>query len=139
MRRIAKGLTAVALVLVPACGGSDANPLAAFAGTWSLTAYGEQGDTVASSVLVASEDAEGWTFAFPEREPIALHIVSTDGDSVVTRSDTYESVLEAGVQVTTEVVLRVQGDQLTGRWLAHRTVMGPDSVLRGMLRGRRLP
>ena len=132
-----KRLLPILLLLLTACGESAAGGLGAFAGTWSVTAFGEGGDSLTAYTLTAGADRSTWTMAFPGMEPIPLRIVSAAGDSVVVRTDSYPSVLEADVQVTSEAVMKVSGNQITGTWVSHRTVMGPDSILTGTARGTR--
>jgi hypothetical protein len=149
------GWLLITVILVYGCGQGDGNTgetsgsssaststasaLAAFVGTLSLIALGETGDTIATSTIVATADPSEWTFAFPNRQPEPVQIISAAGDSVVTRAGPYESVLQPGVQVITEGVIKIQGNQLSGHWTAHRTVSGPDSVLRGTYAGVRQP
>ena len=125
------------LLFLTVCGQPKGDGLAAFSGTWSVTAFGEGGDSLTSYTLTAGADPSAWTMTFPGMAPVALHVVSTAGDSVVVRTDSYPSVLEPDVHVTSEAVMKVQGDQISGTFLSHRTVMGPDSVLRGTARGAR--
>ena len=137
MRNTSKLQLPFLLLFLTACGQPQGDGLDTFSGTWSVTAFGEGGDSLASYTLTAGADRSAWTMTFPGMAPIALHIVSTAGDSVVVRTDSYPSVLEPDVQVTSEAVMKVQGNQISGTWLSHRTVMGPDSVLRGTARGAR--
>jgi hypothetical protein len=130
-------LAGVSLLLLPACAPANRNALRSFAGTWSLTAFNERGDSLATSTLVAAGEPTGWTAAFIGREPLPVQVLSAGGDSVVLRSGPYPSVLQPGVQVTTENVLRVSGNRIIGTYVSRRTVTGPDSILRGTIRGGR--
>lgn len=113
--------------------------LASFAGTWSVRGSNEAGDSIISYQLVTSAEPSDWKSLFPNRPPIAIRIVSVAGDSVVTESGPYESVLRKGVQVHTNGVLRLQGDKLVGTTVAHYTTSGADSVLVIRVEGTRVP
>ena len=136
MRRVVAVGTTFALLAVIACGGNEASsadssaaaaPAAApsvtaadFAGTWTITTRNESGDSVlVTSELVATADTTGWTIVLPGRPPIPTRVVAIGGDSVVTRTEAYESILRKGVQVWTESVLHLQNGQLTGTTTAH--------------------
>lgn len=122
----------------PAPAAAPASPLAAYAGTWSVITRNEAGDSIASYELTANAERTGWTLTFPGRDPLPVTIVEASGDSVVTQVGPYESVLRPGVQVTTRVVNRVQGDRLTGPFVARYMNAGADSVLTGRVEGTRI-
>ena len=56
--------------------------------------------------------------------------VTVSGDSIMTATGPYESVLRKGVQVTTDGVLRKQDGKLVGISTAHYRTAGADSVVR---------
>ena len=56
--------------------------------------------------------------------------VTVDGDSIMTASGPYESVLRKGVQVTTQSVLRRQDGKLVGMTIARYQGAAADSVVR---------
>jgi hypothetical protein len=162
MRRFASFCCAAALVVV-GCGKSDnqtttdtsagtvaatATPappaglkLADVAGRWNMRAVPESGpDTTPTNyVLTATADTTGWTITFPNRPtPVAVHVMVA-GDSVVTKSGTYESVRRKGVQVMTESVARLQNGKLVGTTVAHYKTTKADSVLRLRVEGTKAP
>ena len=137
MRNTSRFQLPLLLLFLAACGQPQDDGLDAFSGSWSVTAFGEGGDSLASYTFTAGADRSAWTMAFPGMAPIALHVVSAAADSAVVRTDSYPSVLEPDVRVTSEAVMKVSGNQISGTWVSHRTVMGPDSVLRGTARGTR--
>ena len=135
-------------LLVVACGGSEtpatdtaataAAPAAAstlsltdLAGTWTQTVRTETSDSVlVTATVIATADTTGWTMMLPGREPQPVR-VSVSGDSVMTATGPYESVLRKGVQVTTTGVVRRQPDgKLTGITIARYQGAGADSVVR---------
>ena len=65
--------------------------------------------------------------------------VTVDGDSIMTATGPYESVLRKGVQVTTEGVLRKQDGKLVGVTRAHYRTAGADSVVRVRIAMTRAP
>jgi hypothetical protein len=97
-------------------------------GKWAVTGKNEAGDsTLLTYVLTA--DTTGWQIQYADRKkPVAVRIVSVGGDSIVTESGPYPSVLRKGVMVTTNAVYRLQDGKLVARTVAHYSVKTPDSV-----------
>ena len=138
-------------LLLAACGGSEtpaadtaatAAPapapapvatlsLADLAGSWTQTVRREDSDSVlVTATIAATADTTGWMMTLPGRPPQPVRI-SVGGDSIVTATGPYESVLRKGVQVTTNGVLRRQPDgKLVGITVAHYQGGGADSVVR---------
>src|SRR5687768_7618670 len=110
------------------------------AGRWTVRAIPETGDTTAVvSQLNASADTTGWTTTLPNRPPVATRVVLVAGDSVVTETGPYESVLRKGVQVRTRSVFRLRDGKLIGNTVAHYSTTGADSVLRLRTEATRTP
>ena len=106
--------------------------LADVAGTWNVTSTPESGtDTTATRyTMTITADTTGWTIAFPNRpQPVAVRVVSTDGDSIVTEAGPFQSVRRQNMQVTTRSVLRKEGDRLVGTTRARYQTTGADTVL----------
>jgi hypothetical protein len=104
--------------------------LADVAGRWTVRAVPETGDTTAVvSQLNASADTAGWTMTLTNRPPIATRVVLVSGDSIVTETGPYESVLRKGVQVRTRSVMRLRDGRLVGTTVARYSTTGADSVL----------
>jgi hypothetical protein len=113
--------------------------LGSVAGTWNFKTMPATGDSVlVTYTLIATADTTGWIMTLPNRKPMALH-VTVSGDSVMTDSPQYESVLRKGVKVTTNGTLHLVGDKLVGTTVAHYTVTGPDSVRMLRTEGVRAP
>lgn len=109
------------------------------AGTWSVRAMSETGDSVLTTyTLTATGEPTGWTMTFPNRDPIPLR-VTVDADSLIFDTDPYESTLRPGVQVRTEGSSRFTDGRMVGTFTAHYVVTTPDSVMRGRLEGTRNP
>jgi hypothetical protein len=107
------------------------------AGKWNVRAVPETGDTTPTNyVLTATGDSSGWSIAFPNGLTVPAH-PSVSGDSIVLHAGPYASVRRKGVQVTTDGVLRRQGDSLVGTTVAHYKTTKPDSVLRLNVQGSR--
>lgn len=116
-----------------------AGPLADFAGTWSLQALTEAGDSVLISYeMTATDGMDGWTVTFPDRDPIPAHIMEAAGDSVVIHLGPYPSALRDDVSVTTMTVSRIVDGRMEGYFTATYDMEGPDNVLRGLQRGERI-
>jgi hypothetical protein len=116
----------------PLGAGAAATPisLGAVAGKWTMRTMAETSDSVLLTFeLVATADPSGWTFNFPNRPPVPVRVVSTDGDSIVTEAGPYESLLRKGVQVSTHSVMRLQNGDLVGTTVAHYAGAGADSIL----------
>jgi hypothetical protein len=141
MRRIA---LAVGISLLAACAKKEeppappppaAPPAAApinmsdVAGMWTFTTKGATSDSVlVTYTLTATADTSGWILALPNRKPMTVK-VTISGDSIMTASPEYESVLRKGTQVQTFGVLRMSGDKLVGTTVAHYKTKGADSVV----------
>lgn len=117
-------------------GEAAAVSLADVAGTWDVVAISEAGDTVTHQ-MVATDTRQGWEMRTADREPIPMEVVAVEGDSIVTRTAPYPSLLRDGVDVTVTSVTRLSGDRMVGTWVARYETTGADSVLRGRLEGSR--
>ena len=116
--------------------------LASVAGTWNVVSTPTSGSDTSSTryVLTATADSTGWSFMFPNRPtPIPMRIVSVDGDSVVGEAGPFESARRKGVQVSTRLVMRMDGDRLMGSTHARYRTTGADSVLTLDIVGTRAP
>lgn len=110
------------------------------AGKWAVRNMTESGDsTLVSFEMVATANAAGWTFNFPNRKPVPVRVVAVDGDSIVTEAGPFESMLRKGVQVTSRTVNRLQDGKLVGVTVARYATSRPDSVLRLRFEGTRAP
>lgn len=137
MRRLA---LIVGLALSIGCAKSDTPPaadmamaptinLADVAGTWMVQTTAQGSDSViVVSTMTASADPTAWTLTLPGRDPMPMSL-TVSGDSIMTTSGTYESVLRPGVQVFTTGVLRLANGQLSGPMVAHYSTTSADSVL----------
>lgn len=137
MRRVA---LLVGAVLLAGCAKPETPPvaeapaapsinLADLAGTWtSVTTAAGSDSVLVTSTIVASADPLAWTITLPGRDPIPFN-VTVSGDSLITGSGPYESVLRPGTQVSTTGVLRLVNGQLTGPFVAHYVTAGADSTL----------
>jgi hypothetical protein len=68
-----------------------------------------------------------------------VRVVAVDGDSIVTESGPFESVLRKGVQVNSRVVMRLQDGKLVGTTTARYQVSGPDTLATLKLEATRAP
>ncbi len=111
--------------------------LADVAGTWSFDSYADGSDTVITTVeVMATVDPTGWTWTFPDRDPI-VGTASADGDSIMVDVGPFESVLREGVMVTVHSVLRIEDGEMIGTFVARYETTEADSILTGILRGTR--
>lgn len=106
--------------------------LADVAGAWDGKSMPMDKDSVLTTWrLTATGDMNGWSLKFANGTVVPTRVLSVAGDSVVTEAGPYASVLRAGVQVTTQMVLRMKDGKLAGTFFAHYASTPPDS-----LRGR---
>ncbi|HEY9505192.1 MAG TPA: hypothetical protein VIQ27_04400 [Gemmatimonadales bacterium] len=114
--------------------------LADLAGTWNVRSTLDGSDKVITYDIATTEDGSGWTLKFPDRDPIPLRLVATEGDSVVWEAGPFESVIRKGVQVkVSRTVARLQDGKLVGRTTATYEGKGADSVATLTLEGTRAP
>ncbi|HET9515293.1 MAG TPA: hypothetical protein VFO95_15285 [Gemmatimonadales bacterium] len=114
--------------------------LADLAGTWDMKSMAEGSDSVLVTFeLMATADTTGWMQHFAGRDPIPMRVLAVAGDSVITETGPFESVLRPGVQVTTHSVMRLQDGRLVGTTIARYKTSGPDSVVRIRTEGTRRP
>ncbi len=99
------------------------------AGKWNVRARStDPGDTVVTSyVLDAKADTAGWTIQFPTGAPIAMHIMSMGGDSLVTEAGPFDSRRVKGVKVHTIVTWRLRDGNLSGATVAHYETKPPTT------------
>ena len=122
--------SAAAPAAAPAPAPVPAISLASLVGKWTQVARAENSDSVLVTAEVnATADPAGWTLKLPGRPVVPLR-VTVDGDSIITGSGPYESVLRKGVQVTTDGVVRMKDGKLVGTTVAHYKSAGADSVVR---------
>jgi hypothetical protein len=125
----------------PAAGLAAPTPvsLADWAGTWQGRSMPADRDTVVATwTLVSKADTAGWTIQFPNRRPLPVRVVSTQGDSVVLEFGPYESTTRRGQRQTVRGVSRMQDGRLVGTYET-RLVSTPDSVFRGRSEATRAP
>lgn len=109
------------------------------AGTWTVRTMSETSDSVlVEYTMTAVGDPSTWTITLPNRPPMAIRVTFA-GDSVVTESGPYESVLRKGIQVTTRGVSRLVGGELVGTTVARYATTTADSVVTLRTRGTRAP
>ncbi len=124
----------------PAADAPAAISLADLAGTWSVRTMPEDGDsTLVTYRMVIGAEGAGWTINFPDRDPIPVRVLTVEGDSIMSESGPFESVLRKGVQVNTEQVTRLKDGKLVGKTLARYAVSGPDTLRRLRFEGTREP
>lgn len=104
-------------------------------GDWNgKTMVGPKDSVVAAYVPHATASDSGWTLTFPGRDPIPTRVVARGGDSVVTETGPYNSVLRPGQMVTTRTTGHISGDTMTGTFVAH---YASGDVLQGKISATR--
>lgn len=74
----------------------------------------------------------------PGRDPIPV-AVQASGDSVVADAGPYSSLVREGVQVSTHIVYRLDGDRLVGNGIARYETAESDSIVNLQVEGTRAP
>lgn len=150
MRNIFMLLSAVAVVACartdddlaadsPAAAAVPALTFADFAGRWNVQFLGDMSDSVlATFELNASADGSSWTLTPTGLEPIPVR-AAVEGDSLEIDAGPYKGATPANVDVTTHGVSRLEGGMLVGNFVTQYALAGGDSVVRGRLRGTRVP
>ena len=99
------------------------------AGRWSVRVMPEDRDTtIIMYVLEATNTNKGWKMTLPNRDPMDVRVLHMDADSIVTENGPYSSALQKGVTVRTHSNVRMEGDKIVGRTIAHYETKGPDSL-----------
>ncbi len=93
---------------------------------------------LATYELNATADGSSWTLTPAGREPMTVR-AAVEGDSLTLDLGPYKSAPPASVDVTTTAVSRLEGGMLVGSFLSQYAMAGGDSVVRGRLRGSRVP
>ena len=106
------------------------------AGTWLLKSMvGPKDSVVARGQLFMTPDGKGSTLKFPSHAAIAVRVIATGGDSVVSEAGPYPSILRPGQTVTLlHTVAHYKGDTSTGTFEAHYS---SGDVVRGKTTGTR--
>ena len=147
-----KAFLIMSALVVAACGRKDRQPAADspaaatptlsyadFAGRWSVQLLGDMSDSVlAMFELNATADGTNWTMTHSGREPIPVR-AAVEGDSLLIDAGPYKSTAPANVDVTTHGVSRLEGGMLVGNFESQYALAKGDSIVRGRLRGTRLP
>lgn len=108
------------------------------AGRWRVKAMNYRGDSLTTYELTATADTAGWAITFPNRPPLPLQIVAVRGDSIVTETGPYPSVLRQTIGVRSlRTIHRLEGNDIVGSFTARYETTAPDSVLHGTIVGRR--
>jgi hypothetical protein len=111
--------------------------MADFAGTWNTVAT-LPGAAPVESKLVGSPDGSTWKMVLAGRDSIPLQ-ASIVGDSLVTVSAEYESVIRAGVMVTVRTAAVRSGEELVGNLTATYKSATGEEVVNGTIRSTRAP
>ena len=128
----------------PAAAAMPALSFADFAGRWSVELLGDGTDSVqtdsvlATYELNATADGSTWTLTPQGGEPIPVR-AAVEGDSLLIDAGPYKSSSTTNVDVTTSGVGRLQGGMLVGTFVSQYAMAAGDSVIRGRLRGTRVP
>jgi hypothetical protein len=99
------------------------------AGKWAVRVMPEgQDTTLLIYMLDATNTSNGWKMTLPNRQPMDSRVLSMNNDSVVVENGPYPSVLQKNTMVKTHSTLRLEGDKLVGKTIAHYDTKGPDSI-----------
>lgn len=98
-------------------------------GKWNVsTKSTDPADTVVTSyVLDAKADTAGWTIQFPTGAPVATHIMTMGGDSLVTEAGPFDSRRQKGVKVHVVSTWRLRDGKLSASTVAHYETKPPTT------------
>jgi len=89
--------------------------LADVAGTWDAKAMPMDRDTVLTNIqMVATNTMQGWSMKMSSGESVPITVVAVNGDSIVSESGQFKSVLRKGQNVSVHNVMRLQDGKLMG-------------------------
>jgi photosystem II stability/assembly factor-like uncharacterized protein len=89
------------------------------AGIWDSKTLGPKDSVLATTVLKTTADGNGWTMTFPTGDPVAVRVVSSAGDSVVTEAGPFASRVRQGQTVTLlHSVSHYKGNEMWGTSVA---------------------
>lgn len=129
------------LVLLLAACAAPARPSSreSFAGTWEVSVRDASGAPLPGHTIVAGQGPDGWSQRFPDRPPIPVRLIESEGGLLVFEAGPYESVLRLGVRATVLHVTRFTGDRSSGHMTAwYEGGTAPIPVLRARTEGRRI-
>lgn len=112
--------------------------LADFAGTWNVKSVLEGTPDTVPSTLSGTADAASWTMSLEGRPNIPL-TVSIVGDSLVSQTAEYESILRKGVMVTVRTASVMSNGTLAGSLVATYKTPTGEQVVRGTTTGTKKP
>lgn len=146
MRLVPAVLVALAVVACapadqPAVEEAPAPPpaptLADFAGTWQNSATLTGVEAPVLSTMTGTEAGTDWTMTLEGRDPVPLQ-VSIVGDSLITQTGEYESVVRPGVMVSVRTASALHDGMLMGNMVAtYKTAAGEEQVT-GTIQGSRV-
>ena len=110
--------------------------LADFAGTWDLTAMVDGSPDPVPVKLVGSANGTEWMMTLPDRDPIATQ-ASMSGDSLILQAPEYESVLRAGVMVSTRTAAVLHDGRMVGKLTATYRTPDGEEIVGGTMEGGR--
>ena len=123
----------------PAAASVPALTFSDFAGRWNLQLLGDMSDSVLTTYeLNATADGSSWTLTATGREPIPVR-AAVEGDSLEIDAGPFKSTAPANINMTTHGVSRLEGGMLVGTFVSQYALAAGDSVVRGRLRGTRVP
>jgi len=112
--------------------------LADFAGTWQNSATLTGVEAPVPSTMTGTEAGTDWTMTLEGRDPVPLQ-VSIVGDSLITQTGEYESILRPGVMVTVRTASVLQGGMLMGNMVATYKAAAGEEQVTGTIQGTRVP
>jgi hypothetical protein len=111
--------------------------LADFAGTWQNSATLTGVEAPVLSTMTGTEAGTDWTMTLEGRDPVPLQ-VSIVGDSLITQTGEYESVVRPGVMVSVRTASALHDGMLMGNMVAtYKTAAGEEQVT-GTIQGSRV-
>lgn len=134
------------VILLAACSSADTPPaadtsavvseappaalsLATMTGMWDTNVRRQGTDSIVATNVVNATDSTAWTFAFPNRAPIAMRITGTSGDTVMWETDAFESAVKKGLMTRNSGKSWIRDGKMMGSVTARYETTGPDTVI----------
>ena len=102
--------------------------LASVAAIWNVTVKPEGKDSVATTYILNNTDTTGWLFAFPGQRPIKMRVTGTQGDTIMTSTDWFDSSVRPGLKARSDSKMWVEEGKLKMKTTVHYQTTGPDTV-----------
>ena len=111
--------------------------LGAIAAIWDVNVMALDKDSVLTTYLLNTTDTAGWMFAFPNQQPVKMHVTNRMGDTLVAETDLFDSSVRPGLKARSVSTMAFVANAMSGKVVAHYQTTGADSVMTFRIEGTR--